>query len=270
MASEASFSEAIRELRAYHVVTGQALPPGAPPGAQIIYGRLNTLSDLVSALIEDIRIFRIEGKDFEKLSMCISMEHQQRNPVALDMPPKEAVAEYRKRLTIRHAAPNDPQSPNVFNEQSPRHPSRSVIGWDYVRPALQLTIRNHIMAGLMKNAFNGPGEGCQDLRDAIEIIEEAQRTWPDVDGSIRGRTLEETFLRGVKVALGESMIAEYLRGMPSATKTKKQKHLRDIMALGESLLESFARKPAPDGGPQGEDKDYRVYYPHYCYPRDSP
>jgi len=38
--------------------------------------------------------------------------------------------------------------------------------------------------------------------------------WPSVDGATRGRTLEETFLRSIKILLWESIARSYDLSLP--------------------------------------------------------
>ncbi len=122
----------------------------------------------------------------------------------------------------------------------------------------------------MKNTFNGPGDGCDEYRKAVETIEEARREWSDIPGEIRGRTLEETFLRGVKVLLGEALITEYLESLQYSEKVsddQRRKHLKEIIATGEWLVESFKRHPRPLEA-NSPDERKNNYYTHYARPME--
>jgi len=80
-------------------------------------------------------------------------------------------------------------------------PSKPLAGWDLARPALQLSIRSALMNGCPAGTVD-PGDDEKEFRRAVELIEEAWKMWPDVYGATRGRTLEETFLRTIKILLG--------------------------------------------------------------------
>lgn len=127
------------------------------------------------------------------------------------------------------------------------------------------------MNGFLKTLFHTTKIGVDEFRRCVEIIERARAQWPGVDGSVRGRTLEETFLRQVKVYLGESLQVKYLRESPNITTQERGKLLDEIIAIGEWIIHSFENKSHPPeeerhSGPAGEAGWWGVYYTHYVAP----
>jgi hypothetical protein len=130
------------------------------------------------------------------------------------------------------------------------------------------------MNGFMKTVFDDTQIGSDEFRRCVEIIEGARAQWPDVDGSLRGRTLEETFLRQVRVHFGESLLMKYLRDHrinPNLTAKDKGKLLDEIIAVGEWIVHSFENNPHPPeeerySPPAGEAGWWGVYYTHYTAP----
>lgn len=127
------------------------------------------------------------------------------------------------------------------------------------------------MNGFLKALFHSTQIGVDEFRRCVEIIERARAQWPDVDGGLRGRTLEETFLRQVKVHLGESLQVKYLREFPNLTAQEKGKLLDEIAATGQWIIRSFENKSHPPeeerhSAPAGEAGWWGVYYTHYAAP----
>lgn len=248
--------------------------PGAPPGVTGIYGRVQTLEELTTALLEDIRVVRITQDTLDKLALCYKLEQQQRNAIGPGMSPKETIAEYNRRLTQPASVASGGAAvrmPGLNFGPPPRG------GWDIVRPALQLSIRSAIMNGCLYSLDLAPGKDEAEFRRAVELIEEARRTWRHVDGSIRGRTLEETFLRGVKALLADSILRSYPINQPSqnnAESISKRRKLDEVRSIGEWLTHSFTTSPKPPDTdkptrrPRRDDADpwWNIYYAHYVSP----
>lgn len=256
------FLNARAHLHEFQVRHSKSLPPNAPEGAEIIFGRLQTLEELTTAMVEDIRVARFEQTDLEKLALCYKLEQQQRNALGPELSPKETILEYSRRLIH----PRD--QPSLSGPSA-----RRATGWDYVRPALQLSIRSRVMNGFLKTVFDGQAAAAEEFHLAAQLIEEARKMWPEVDGSIRGRSLEETFLRGIKVAQGNAMIVEFHRNQlkSSMNKNRKRAYLQEIIILGNWLLSSFRSNPHPPeeekNMPAGMDAWWSIYYHHYANPK---
>ncbi|CCX06647.1 Similar to Stress-induced-phosphoprotein 1; acc. no. Q3ZBZ8 [Pyronema omphalodes CBS 100304] len=262
--AEMQYHNAILHLMEYSIKEQYLPTVGLQP---YIIGRLQTLEELTTALTEDIRVGRLGPPSLEKLKLCFTMEQQRRNAIGPGMSPQATIAEYARRLT---ESP-DQRAPTPFDALGG---STRAIGWDYVRPALQLTIRSSLMNGFLKRVF-GEGEiGSVEFRRCVELIEAAQKEWSDVDGSIRGRTLEETFLRQVKVHLGESLVIKYLRELktnPNMPVEEKKKFLDEIISIGEWIVMSHENESSPPekdkfAHPAGEAHWWTVYYTHYTAP----
>lgn len=185
---EMQFHNALVHLNEYN--TGETMVPGSTQPQQVIYGRLQTLEELTTAMIEDIRVARMDGALLNKLQICFQLEQQRRNAIGPSMSPKDTIKEYMRRLT------ESVSSRRVF-EFGGGTGSTTATGWDYVRPALQLSIRSSLMGGFIKDIFAEGQIGDEEFRRCVNLIEEARGQWPDINGSLRGRTLEETFLRQV-------------------------------------------------------------------------
>ena len=108
---------------------------GMPGATRVIVGRLQTLEELTTALIEDVRVGRFDANGLDKLNLCFALEQQRRNAIGPGLSPAETIAAYAWRLTEPPAA----REPTAFDVGGG---STRAAGWDYVRPALQLTIRS--------------------------------------------------------------------------------------------------------------------------------
>jgi len=121
---------------------------------------------------------------------------------------------------------------------------------------------NGCLAGIVD-----PGNDEKEFRRAVELIEEAWKMWPNVDGATRGRTLEETFLRAIKIFLGEPTARSYDLSLTSPN--ARGKTLRELTAIGQCLVDSFNLSPRPPNANQvRDDADPRrnTYYAHYVAP----
>lgn len=245
---EMQFQNALNSLNQF--TEGQV--PGAPPGTRAIFGRVQTLEELTTAILEDIRVARFDSVSLDKIRMCYALEQQQRNAIGPNLSPKDTIAAYNQRLAHARVQNNDPAG-----------------GWNSVRPALQLSIRTALMNGCIGMSLGSPGSDEPEFRRAVDLIEEARRVWSMVDGAVRGRTLEETFLRGVKVLLAEALIKSYNHNPTSPSDQKKK--LADIKAIADWVIESFNRNPRPPEserrqGFMGDDAWWNIYYAHYATP----
>jgi hypothetical protein len=259
---EMQFHNALIHLNEFNAV--EMAVPGMTEPQQVIFGRLQTLEELTTAMIEDIRVGRLDGESFGKLKLCLQLEQQRRNAIGPNMSPKETIAEYARRLT---ETPSSRPLPEFL--RSGGAGSTMSTGWDYVRPALQLSIRSSLMNGFLKSVLAEDDDGASEFRRCVDLIEEAHALWPDVDGSVRGRTLEETFLRQVKVHLGESLMMRYHN--LSTGSPDRAELLDEIISIGEWIVQSFESKPHPPeeekhSTPAGEPGWWTVYYTHYVAP----
>ncbi|PWW75722.1 hypothetical protein C7212DRAFT_344409 [Tuber magnatum] len=258
--SEMQFQNALSNLLQYH----KRQIPGAPPGVLGIFGRVQTLEELTTALLEDSRVIRLNGDAIEKLQLCYQLEQHQRNAIGPDLSPKDTIIAYNRRLSL--PPQNGPVINNSGGSFSMGPASSPVAGWDLVRPALQLSIRSALMNGCLAGIVD-PGNDEKEFRRAVELIEEAWKMWPNVDGATRGRTLEETFLRGVKTLLGESIARSY--GLSPTSPNAQRKKLKELRAIGQWLVDSFNRSPKPPNSNQvRDDADpwWNIYYAHYVAP----
>ncbi|RPA95488.1 hypothetical protein L873DRAFT_1697761 [Choiromyces venosus 120613-1] len=258
--AEMQFQNALSNLLQYHY----RQVPGAPPGVLGVFGRVQTLEELTTALLEDIRVIRLDGTAIEKLQLCYQLEQHQRNAIGPTLSPKEVIVEYNKRLS--QPPQNGPVVHNFAVNFSMTQPTRSLSGWDVVRPALQLSIRSALMNGCLAGIVD-PGNEEKEFRYAVELIEEAWKMWPNVDGATRGRTLEETFLRGIKILLGESIARSY--GVSPTSPNAQRKKLKELRAIGQWLVDSFNCSPKPPNANQvRDDADpwWNIYYAHYVAP----
>ncbi|KAA8896191.1 hypothetical protein FN846DRAFT_783928 [Sphaerosporella brunnea] len=262
--AEMQFHNALIHLNEFNTVE---MPVSGMPGPQqVIFGRLQTLEELTTAMIEDIRVGRLDMESLGKLNLCLQLEQQRRNAIGPNITPKEAIAEYARRLT-------EPPSGRSLPEFARSGGSGSVLasGWDYVRPALQLSIRSSLMGAFLKSVLAEDDNGTPEFRRCVELIEEARALWPDVDGSMRGRSLEETFLRQVKVHLGESLMVGYSRLPKDSPSSERTKILDEIISIGEWIVRSFENKPHPPEeqrliDPAGGSRWWMLYYTHYSAP----
>lgn len=242
---EMQFQNALNSLHQF--TEGQV--PGAAPGTRAIFGRVQTLEELTTAILEDIRVARFDSVSLDKIRLCYALEQQQRNAIGPGLSPRDTIVAYNQRLT--------------------QHNGIGDYGWNNVRPALQLSIRTALMNGCIKMGLDAPGSDEPEFRRAVELIEEARWMWPMVDGAVRGRTLEETFLRGVKILLAEALIKSYNHNPTSPGDQKKK--LADIKAIADWVIDSFNRNPTPPEserrqGLMGEDAWWNIYYAHYATP----
>ena len=160
------FQNALSNLLQYH----RRQVPGAPPGVLGIFGRLQTLEELTTALLEDSRVLRLDGVAIEKLQLCYQLEQHQRNAIGPHLSPKETIIEYNRRLT----QPPHQGGPVVNNVGASFYmgPSKPLAGWDLVRPALQLSVRSALMNGCLAGIVD-PGNDEKEFRRSVELIEEA-------------------------------------------------------------------------------------------------
>ncbi|KAG0127377.1 hypothetical protein HOY82DRAFT_568261 [Tuber indicum] len=257
--AEMQFQNALSNLLQYH----RRQIPGAAPGVLGIFGRVQTLEELTSALLEDSRVLRLDGVAIEKLQLCYQLEQHQRNAVGPNLSPKETIVEYNRRLS------QPPQNGPLINSYGASFSIGSpgpLAGWDLVRPALQLSVRSALMNGCLAGIVD-PGNEEKEFRRAVELIEEAWKVWPNVDGATRGRTLEETFLRGVKILLAQSIARSY--GNSPTSRNAQVKKLKELKAIGQWLVDSFNRKPKPpnaNGVRDDADPWWNIYYAHYVAP----
>lgn len=263
---EMQFHNALLHLNEYEI--RDMVLPGINTPAPVIFGRLQTLEELTTAIVEDIRVGRFDMAALEKLQLCFTLEQQRRNAIGPNLTPKEVIAEYARRLI-------EPPASRAATPFDVGGGSSRATGWDYVRPALQLSIRSCLMSGFIKTVFDDTEVGADEFRRCIELIEEAHKQWPNIDGSLRGRTLENTFLRQIKVQLGESLVQKYLRtnrtDPNSVPMEGKGKQLDEIIAIGEWIVKSFESNPHPPEAdkhalPAGEAGWWGVYYTHYAAP----
>ncbi|KAL7266668.1 hypothetical protein RUND412_010781 [Rhizina undulata] len=250
--AEMQFRDAMEHLNEFR--SGQI--PGAPIGLFGIFGRVQTLEEVTTAILEDPRVARFSLESLDKIELCYRLEQQQRNAIGPNNSPEETIRLYKERLT----------NPPVQRPGMPTLPP----GWDSVRPALQLSIRTALLNGIVKEILT-PDDSVSEFRRTVRLIEVARATWPTTDGSIRGRTLEETFLRGCKVLLGEALLQSYVRS-PPPTKPLQRAALQEIIDIGTWLISSFVGNSKPPEserrpGPHGEDGWWGIYYTHYAAPR---
>lgn len=247
-----------------HVWEFDSRPIPGIDGPGMIFGRLQTLEEVTSALIEDDRVGRFEPKTIEKLSLVLTLEQQSRFAVGPESSPKKTVEEYNRRLT---EAPN--QRPAFLRQMNT--PAATALGWDYVRPALQLSVRSALINGLIGFATQQEHHGTKDLTRAAELVEEARKQWPDVDGSLRGRTLDETFYRQIKIHLGEALLQHYMEHSRNRSRETNEKALDKILEIAEWAIESVTRAPKPSGPDHPGDRIatmrwWGMYYNHYASP----
>ena len=113
--ADLQFTEALKSLSHFQK-HDLPLSANAPAGAFGISGPLQTLAELTSAAMEDIRVVYFEREAFEKLQLCYMLEQQQRNAVGPGLGVQQTIAKYHERISLG-------------------------VTWDVVRPALQLSIR---------------------------------------------------------------------------------------------------------------------------------
>ncbi|EPS36146.1 hypothetical protein H072_10328 [Dactylellina haptotyla CBS 200.50] len=240
------YTDALRQLSQFqkHELPAAA---NAPPGAFGISGPLQTLADLTSVAMEDFKVVYFGEGDLEKLQLCYMLEQQQRNAVGDHLNPVQTILEYNNRL-------------------------ENGASWDIIRPALQLSIRAAFMNGIIKDGFleprlpNGSTPAVEDFRRAVDLTEEARRVFADVPGHVRGRTLEKTFLRGLKIRLAESLIKLYNHTEPPTLTI-----IEEIKNIGDWLVASCESSPIPEvdppTSPETADRYWDLYTPHWGYPR---
>ena len=113
--------------------------------------------------------------------------------------------------------------------------------------------------------------GLRDLERADQLVHEARERWPDVDGGTRGRTLEETFYRQIKIHLGEALLQNYMKVGCDRPEHERQATLRQIEEIGEWIIDSVTRFPAPPPPENPGDRmttmrRWGMYYTHYSNP----
>ncbi|EWC48944.1 hypothetical protein DRE_00249 [Drechslerella stenobrocha 248] len=243
--ADLQYTDALRQLSQFqkHDLPAAA---NAPPGAFGISGPLQTLADLTSVAMEDFKVVYFGEGDLEKLQLCYMLEQQQRNAIGDNLNPVQTIAEYQNRLD-------------------------KGASWDVIRPALQLSIRAAFMNGIIKDGFleprlpNGSTPAVDDFRRAVELTEESRRVFANVPGHIRGRTLEKTFLRGLKIRLGEALIKLFNNTDPPTLPI-----IEEIKSTGDWLVSSCDSCPLPEIDPPTSDTADRywdLYVPHWGYPR---
>lgn len=244
--ADIQYTDALRQLSQFqkHNLPAAA---NAPPGAFGISGPLQTLADLTSVAMEDFKVVYFGEGDLEKLQLCYMLEQQQRNAVGDHFNPIQTIAEYKNRLD-------------------------KGASWDVIRPALQLSIRAAFMNGIIKDGFleprlpNGTTPAVEDFRRAVDLTEEARRVFANVPGHIRGRTLEKTFLRGLKIRLGEALIKLYNHTDPPSLPI-----IEEIKNLGDYIVSSCDSSPLPEVEPptnqETMERYWDLYVPHWGYPR---
>ncbi|KAF3107916.1 hypothetical protein TWF569_005518 [Orbilia oligospora] len=244
--ADMQYTEALRQLSQFqkHNLPAAA---NAPPGAFGISGPLQTLADLTSVAMEDFKVVYFGEGDLEKLQLCYMLEQQQRNAIGDNLNPVQTIAEYKNRLD-------------------------KGASWDIIRPALQLSIRAAFMNGIIKDGFleprlpNGTTPAVDDFRRAVDLTEEARRVFNNVPGHIRGRTLEITFLRGLKIRLGEALIKLYNHTDPPSLPI-----IEEIKNLGDYIVSSCNTSPLPEVEPptnqETTERYWDLYVPHWGYPR---
>src|SRR5271170_3943349 len=101
------------------------------------------------------------------------------------------------------------------------------------------------------------GDGCHKMRRAITIAEGIDREFPlssTLDHDTRGHTLRPTFIRGLKLTLGHTLIIVYFRrlqqlisGNEPIQNSRGVSHRRVQNARGKDLGESLGEmsNPAP-------------------------
>ncbi|TGZ80153.1 hypothetical protein EX30DRAFT_349613 [Ascodesmis nigricans] len=245
-------------------------PPGYPSEHPLIFGRLQTLEELTTALVEDSRVLRFDKTAMEKLELCLALEQMCRDAIGPNLSPSETIFAYNERLT------NGPD-PSWNGPQPMAKDGPKPMGWDYVRPALQLSIRSALMNGLLETAVRRKNprfrEGVQHLQRAAELIIEARKQWLDIDGGVRGRTLETTFLRQVQGYLGDALVTEYfiLRDQ-NELGPQGRALLNKILEIGNWIVESVKAEPKPPRDPEqlarptGEAVWWGHFYSHYASP----
>ncbi|KAK6355857.1 hypothetical protein TWF718_000237 [Orbilia javanica] len=244
--ADLQYTDALRQLSQFqkHNLPAAA---NAPPGAFGISGPLQTLADLTSVAMEDFKVVYFGEGDLEKLQLCYMLEQQQRNAVGDHLNPVQTIAEYNNRLD-------------------------NGASWDIIRPALQLSIRAAFMNGIIKDGFleprlpNGTTPAVDDFRRAVDLTEEARRVFANVPGHVRGRTLEKTFLRGLKIRLGEALIKLYNHTDPPSLPL-----IEEIKNLGDYIVSSCDSSPLPEVEPptnqETRERYWDLYVPHWGYPR---
>lgn len=127
------FHNAYIHLQEFQAVDAPVL--GTDGAMRTIVGRLQTLEELTTALIEDVRVGRFDANGLDKLKLCFALEQQRRNAIGPGLSPADTIAAYASRLTEPLAG----REATIFDAGGG---SSRAVGWDYVRPALQLTIRS--------------------------------------------------------------------------------------------------------------------------------
>ena len=231
-----------------------------------IHGRAGTLLVLTSALVEDPRTMLLDSK-FDPKRVANMLEFERKHFKA---PHKNAtILECITDMSIRlKAAAGD-----------------EAKGWSTVKSSLGVAIRASFFEGMMASmgeSFNDKDNDTAAVAfsKAIGLLEASRIQWASVPPNVRGLTLQETMLRGIKACFGMHLMDRFIRRYPERDNPRymlprptEAQIIRDnvlldkVEELAHWLLDSCSkdRRPSSHGKDKGDVVD--MYTAHWQYPR---
>lgn len=245
---QTAYETALDRLMRYRLI----FKSGRPCGRSAITGELDTLFSLATAIIEDTRVVALTRESFKRLGLVIDSEPKQYDTVDPNTSPKETIQIYNKRLTT----PSEPDKPGV---------NYSLTGWDQVRRAAQTSIALRILYGYIGEHTEyeqhvGHNQPEDDIRLAVEMIEEGRRVFAGVPDETRGQCFSIEFLRAAKIMLGETLAATYTR--KPQNRSQNPRLLEEVAEIGHWLRSSFECYPTPSI-PKEDPEYWHKYYTYY-------
>ncbi|KAL0480692.1 hypothetical protein AKO1_007019 [Acrasis kona] len=158
------------------------------------------LQQVSNIILEEPRAFALRSNDdLNKLQMLLSFSQQMRNAIGPQFSAEKIISTYNDRLKTE--------------------------GWDKVRPALSVTVRALYMFTLVHLLNETPAESIPVLKKCIDVLELADKKWPEKQFPDRGATISNTFIRKLKVRLAESMSMVISQGAQDAVDLEHMKQL---------------------------------------------
>jgi hypothetical protein len=196
-------------------------------------------------------VIALTRESHKRLCLVIDSEPKQYDTVDIKTPVKETIAIYNDRLIN----PSEPNKPGV---------NYSLTGWNQVRRAVQTSISLRILYGYIGEHTDYEQHAAiqpeDDVRLAIELIEEGRRVWADVPEELRGPCFSIEFLRATKIMLGETLAAAYTR--KPQNRSQNPVLLEEVAEIGQWLLDSFNQHPTPSL-PKDHPDYWHQYYTYY-------
>ncbi|KAF9512181.1 hypothetical protein BS47DRAFT_1100683 [Hydnum rufescens UP504] len=122
-------------------------------------------------------------------------------------------------------------------------------GWDNVRPALSATVRIWILNAHLSQGLGQYGQAVGLYRRAIAVLDWGRKEWHKFSRKERGAIFDTTFVRGVRVLYGNTLVRAYEQTMDDKSQPYS---LREIIELADRIQADCRDRPVKTTAASGK------------------